>query len=185
MDKIILIILLNTPGLLLPSWQKNPTKKPIKICQSAKNRVSCQYQKMDVKSYLERIINVSLNESKRGNFDVSLLLSIISNESAFNSNATGLRGEKGLCQIMPYGIASTYKVIKNGITIEKREGGVKLFVPEFNLQVCMDNLIRCRESCGNDYEKIAGCHNLGRCPTTKIQYIKNFNFKYKIFKKFL
>lgn len=185
MDKIILIILLNTSGLLLPSWQRNSNKRQIKVCQSVKNKFSCQYQKTNIKSYLERVINISLNESKRGNFDVSLLLSIISNESAFNSNATGLRGEKGLCQIMPYGIASIYKVIKNGVTVEKREGGVKLFIPEFNLQVCMDNLIRCRERCGNDYEKIAGCHNLGRCPTSKTQYIKNFNNKYKFFQKSL
>lgn len=182
MDKILLIILLNTPGLLLPSWQKHPIQKEVKVCESVNTDSMCNYKTMSVSSYLKRIINTSLSESKRGNFDVLLLLSIISNESAFNSNAVGLRGEKGLCQIMPNGVASKQIVINQNKIIEKREGGVKLLIPEFNIKLCINNLIECRNQCGKNLDKIAGCHNQGSCPTKDTQYMRNFRLKYSLLK---
>jgi hypothetical protein len=186
MDKIILmVLLLTTPGILLPSWQQRPEHINIKVCHSEKTRLTCNYKNMSVRSYLELVSNISLKESKRGNFDVLLLLSIISNESGFNSNAIGLRGEKGLCQIMPNGVASKHIIINQGKIIEKREGGVKLLIPEWNIKLCTNNLIECRNHCGDDSVKIAGCHNTGSCPTKDTQYIKNFKNKYNLFKRFL
>ncbi len=186
MDKIILIILLlTTPRVLLPSWQQRPEHINIKVCQSERTKSNCNYKTMTVKSYLELVSNIALSESKRGNFDVLLLLSIISNESAFNPNAIGLRGEKGLCQIMPNGIASKHIIINKNKVIEKREGGVKLLIPEFNIKLCVNNLIECRNQCGNNPAKIAGCHNTGSCPAKDTQYVKNFKNKYKLFKQYL
>lgn len=185
MDKIILILLLTTPGILLPAWQQRSENINIKVCQSEKTKTICNYKTITVNSYLQSITNMALKESKRGNFDILLLLSIISNESGFNSNAIGLRGEKGLCQIMPNGIASKHIIINQGKIIEKREGGVKLLIPEWNIKLCTNNLIQCRNQCGDNLAKIAGCHNTGSCPTKDTQYIKNFKNKYNLFKRFL
>lgn len=184
MDKIILLILLlTTPGVLLPSWQQRSEHINIKVCQSERTKANCNYKTMTVRSYLESVSNIVLSESKRGNFDVLLVLSIISNESAFNPNAVGLRGEKGLCQIMPNGVASKHIILNQGKIIEKREGGVKLLIPEFNIKLCMNNLIECRNQCGTNLDKIAGCHNQGSCPTKDTQYMKNFRQKYSLLKR--
>jgi hypothetical protein len=174
---------MSVSGIILPGWKSNISS--IDVCTVTNKEICTKRVRMKAYDYLENISELIYENSKRVNMDPLILLTIVANESAFNPNALGKRGEKGLCQIMPYGIASKSRVInKNGQNIEVRIGNAKLFIPSINLELCSDNLKECNNKCGNEPEDIAGCHNEGLCPVSRnTNYIRKFErlfYRFKI-----
>lgn len=178
---VILTLIFNIEGFLLPGWVKNPNKVELRICTAEKNN-RCVYKKMMVRDYIDSVADLIDKKASRNGFDPLLLTSIISVESSFNPNVVSSTGGMGLCQILPNGVASQEKVISKGKVILRRTSGEKLFIPEYNLDFCINNLVECRNLCGNDILKIAGCHNQGICPDKMSQYMNSISQKYKSLK---
>ncbi len=180
MTKMFLVALIfNLTGhYFSPQWNKNKNSSIVKVCNELKNK-RCIYNYMTPEKYVDRISGIIINESKINNIDPLLLTSIIANESAFYPNAIGKFGEKGLCQIMPHGVASETIVFQKNRVIKKRIGDESLFIPEVNLRLCANSIRSGIESCGNENWKVAGFHNLGRCPDKENRYIRNVMNIYK------
>ena len=174
-------LIMTISGIILPGWKSNVSY--VDVCTTTHKEICVKRVRMKAHDYLKQVSKLIDENSIRTGMDPLVLLTVVANESAFNPNALGKRGEKGLCQIMPYGVASKSRVInKQGQEVVVRLGNAKLFIPEVNLQLCADNLAECKNKCGSEPEDIAGCHNEGICPEEKTQYIRKFEKLYYRFK---
>lgn len=157
MKEIIIYVLLHVADMLLPAWQQHPDTHYINMCQSVQND-QCKMKKMKITKYINYVSNIIITESKKADIDPFLTASIIRHESAYNSNAVGKIGEKGLCQL--HGVAA-------------QGNGAKLFIPAINIRLCVSNLNSCKQRCGLDIVSIAGCHNTGQCLSRHTRYTKH------------
>lgn len=156
MKELIIHVLLHVVDMLLPAWQKHPDTHYVNVCQTVSKEV-CNSKKMSVEKYINHVAELIVTESKKVKINPVLTAAIIRQESAYDSNAVGKIGEKGLCQL--HGVAA-------------KGNKAKLFIPAVNIRLCVENLSYCRQKCGKNIDDIAGCHNTGKCVVQPTRYTK-------------
>lgn len=167
MKEIIIYILFHVSGMLLPAWQQNPNHYYVDMCQSVQKE-QCKIKRMKITKYINYVSDIIVSESRKADIDPFLTASIIRQESAYNSNAVGKIGEKGLCQL--HGVAA-------------QGNRAKLFIPAVNIRLCVKNLNSCKQRCGLDIVSIAGCHNTGQCLSRHTRYTKHIQKLIETFEK--
>jgi len=161
----IFVMLLTVKGFILPSWQNNYHNKKIYVCDRVVNSKICVAKKYSIEDYLRLIVSSIDYYSKAYNVNPLLLTSIIRVESSFRPDVNGKRGEVGLCQIIPYGVASKDDT-------GKKHGKAVLMNPMYNIKICAIHLKTCQEKCNTDnIDIIANCHNTGSCRVLNKKYI--------------
>lgn len=106
-------------------------------------------------------------EAERTNFDPLLLSTIISLEASWNPASEGDRGEIGLTQIMPGG--------------ECDPG--KLDTPEQQIAAGVDCLVKCREKCGDNIEKILTKYASGNCSSKSETTKRKMKYRLRMYKQ--
>lgn len=110
---------------------------------------------------------IVVTESLRGHVDPLLLSVLISLEASWNPASEGAQGEIGLTQIMPGGICDPGK----------------LDTPKQQIAAGVDCLVKCREKCGDNIEKILTKYASGNCSSKSETTKRKMKYRLRMYKQ--